>query len=71
LANSAELTPMKAPASNHFALDLGVDREDVVGALDAFVDGGERYVDLGEVNGLISNNPYLLGPTLGTGTRRR
>lgn len=118
---------------NHFALDLGVDREDVVGALDAFVDGGERYVDLGEVNGrvfvnnvslgvyatavsqdqyreaklktlldtltdtlgadgkaaelrwldsagaeqtstalmLISNNTYLLGPTLGSGTRPR
>lgn len=118
---------------NHFALDLGVDREDVVGALDAFVDGGQRYVDLGEVNGrvfvnnvslgvyaeavsqdqyresklrtlldtltetlgpegeaselrwvdadgvdqastalvLVSNNPYLLGPTLGSGTRPR
>lgn len=119
---------------NHFALDLGVDREDVIGALDAFsVDGGERYVDLGEVNGrvfvnnvslgiyaeavsqeqyresklrtlletlsetlgpegeanelrwvdsdgvdqsstalvLISNNAYLLGPTLGSGTRPR
>ena len=119
---------------NHFALDLGVDREDVVGALEAFVDGGERYVDLGEVNGqglrqqrlarrlrrggqpgrlprgeaadaarhadrtrsgptarpascagptptaptqvstaliLVSNNPYLLGPTLGSGTRPR
>jgi diacylglycerol kinase family enzyme len=118
---------------NHFALDLGVDREDVVGALDAFVDGGERYVDLAEVNGrvfvnnvslgvyaaavgqeryraaklrtlvdtlaealgpeskphelrwrdgegaaqastalvLVSNNVYLLGPTLGSGTRPR
>jgi hypothetical protein len=118
---------------NHFALDLGVDREDVVGALDAFSDGGERYVDLGEVNGrvfvnnvslgvyaeavsqdgyreaklqtlldtltdtlgpggeanelrwtdpdgagrvstaliLISNNPYRLGPTIGSGTRPR
>jgi hypothetical protein len=118
---------------NHFALDLGVDRDDVVGALDAFVDGGERYVDLGEVNGkvfvnsvslgvyaeavsqdgyreaklqtlldtltdtlgpegetnelrwidpegaarqstaliLISNNPYRLGPTIGSGTRPR
>jgi diacylglycerol kinase family enzyme len=118
---------------NHFALDLGVDREDVVGALDALVDGGERYVDLGEVNGrvfvnnvslgvyaeavsqdgyrgaklrtlldtlaetlgpesqpvalhwtdpegteqastalvLVSNNRYLLGPTLGSGTRPR
>jgi diacylglycerol kinase family enzyme len=118
---------------NHFALDLGVDREDVVGALDAFADGGERQVDLGEVNGhvfvnnvslgvyaravnreryreaklrtlletvadtlgpegeadelrwvdpdgavqtstalmLVSNNPYVLGPTLGSGTRPR
>jgi len=118
---------------NHFALDLGVDREDDVGALDALLDGGERQVDLGEVNGrvfvnnvslgvyaeavgqdayraaklrtlldtlaaslgpdgdanelrwldpdgaeqrstaliLVSNNPYLLGPTLGSGTRPR
>jgi diacylglycerol kinase family enzyme len=118
---------------NHFALDLGVDRDDVIGALDAFVEGGERYVDLGEVNGrvfvnnvslgvyaeavgqeryraaklqtlldtlsetlgpdgeaqelrwssgdgverrstalvLVSNNAYLLGPTLGSGTRPR
>ena len=31
-----------AGTRNHFALDLGVDRDDVVGALDAFVDGGER-----------------------------
>ncbi len=122
-----------AGTRNHFALDLGVDRDDVVGALDAFVDGGERLVDLGEVNGrvfvnnvslgvyaeavshagyreaklrtlletipdtlgpdgsprelrwadpggdvqrsaammLVSNNPYLLGPTPGSGTRPR
>jgi hypothetical protein len=46
---------------NHFALDLGVDREDVVGALDAFVDGGERYVDLGEVNGHVFVNNVSLG----------
>ena len=31
-----------AGTRNHFALDLGVDRDDVVGALDAFVDGTER-----------------------------
>jgi diacylglycerol kinase family enzyme len=122
-----------AGTRNHFALDLGVDRDDVVGALDAFVSGGERLVDLAEVNGrvfvnnvslgvyaeavgqdgyraaklrtlldtlsetlgpggepqelrwrdpagaeqvstalvLVSNNPYLLGPTLGSGTRPR
>ena len=122
-----------AGTRNHFALDLGVDRDDVVGALDAFVDGGERRVDLAEVNGrvfvnnvslgvyaegvqreeyrdaklrtlldtvpdvlgpegkpldltftgpdggtqrsgaaiLVSNNPYRLGPSLGSGTRPR
>ena len=46
---------------NHFALDLGVDREDVVGALDAFVDGGERVVDLAEVNGQVFVNNVSLG----------
>ena len=30
-----------AGTRNHFALDLGVDRDDVVGALDAFVNGGD------------------------------
>jgi diacylglycerol kinase family enzyme len=123
-----------AGTRNHFALDLGVDREDVIGALAALGDGaGECYVDLGEVNGrvfvnnvslgvyaqavskegyreaklrtlldtladalgpegephelrwsadggppqsshalvLVSNNPYRLGPTLGSGTRPR
>ena len=46
---------------NHFALDLGVDREDVVGALDALVDGGERVVDLAEVNGRVFVNNVSLG----------
>jgi len=46
---------------NHFALDLGVDRDDVVGALDAFVDGGERTVDLAEVNGRVFVNNVSLG----------
>jgi diacylglycerol kinase family enzyme len=50
-----------AGTRNHFALDLGVDREDVVGALDAFVDGGERRVDLAEVNGLVFVNNVSLG----------
>jgi diacylglycerol kinase family enzyme len=46
---------------NHFALDLGVDRDDVVGALDAFVNGGERQVDLAEVNGRVFVNNVSLG----------
>ena len=46
---------------NHFALDLGVDRNDAIGALDAFVDGGERRVDLAEVNGRVFVNNVSLG----------
>ena len=51
-----------AGTRNHFALDLGVDRDDVVGALDAFVDGGEHLVDLGEVNGRVFVNNVSMGP---------
>jgi diacylglycerol kinase family enzyme len=50
-----------AGTRNHFALDLGVDRDDVVGALDAFVHGGERRVDLGDVNGRVFVNNVSLG----------
>lgn len=50
-----------AGTRNHFALDLGVDRDDVAGALDAFTDGGERRVDLAEVNGRVFVNNVSLG----------
>jgi diacylglycerol kinase family enzyme len=50
-----------AGTRNHFALDLGVDTDDVVGALDAFVDGSERLVDVGEVNGRVFVNNVSLG----------
>ena len=50
-----------AGTRNHFALDLGVDRDDVVGALDAFVDGSERRIDLAEVNGRVFVNNVSLG----------
>jgi diacylglycerol kinase family enzyme len=52
---------ISAGTRNHFALDLGVDRDDVVGGLDAFVDGGERRVDLAEVNGRVFVNNVSLG----------
>jgi diacylglycerol kinase family enzyme len=63
LAAEADLPYACIPAGtrNHFALDLGVDRDDVVGALDAFVDGGERVVDLAEVNGRVFVNNVSLG----------
>jgi diacylglycerol kinase family enzyme len=50
-----------AGTRNHFALDLGVDRDDVVGALDAFVSGGERVIDLAEVNDRVFVNNVSLG----------
>jgi diacylglycerol kinase family enzyme len=50
-----------AGTRNHFALDLGVDRHDVVGALDAFAGGGEKRVDLAEVNGRVFVNNVSLG----------
>jgi diacylglycerol kinase family enzyme len=46
---------------NHFALDLGLDRDDVVGALDAFTDGVERRIDLASVNNRIFVNNASLG----------
>jgi diacylglycerol kinase family enzyme len=50
-----------AGTRNHFALDLGLDRDAVVGALDAFADGVERPVDLATVNGRIFVNNATLG----------
>ena len=50
-----------AGTRNHFALDLGLDREDVVGALDAFADGVEHRVDLAEVNGRVFVNNATCG----------
>jgi diacylglycerol kinase family enzyme len=50
-----------AGTRNHFALDLGVDRHDLVGALEAFTDGVERLIDVGSVNGRLVLNNVSLG----------
>lgn len=50
-----------AGTRNHFALDLGLDRDQVVTALDAYTDGCERAVDLAEVNGRVFVNNASLG----------
>jgi diacylglycerol kinase family enzyme len=50
-----------AGTRNHFALDLGVDRNDLVGALDAFTNGIERRIDMAEVNGRVFVNNVSLG----------
>ncbi len=50
-----------AGTRNHFALDLGMDRADVVGALDAYTDGIDRRIDLAEVNGRTFVNNASMG----------
>jgi diacylglycerol kinase family enzyme len=50
-----------AGTRNHLAMDLGLDRDDVVGALDAFGEAVERPVDLGDVNGRVFVNNVSLG----------
>jgi diacylglycerol kinase family enzyme len=42
---------ISAGTRNHFALDLGLDREDPTGCLDALRDGVELHIDLGKING--------------------
>jgi diacylglycerol kinase family enzyme len=45
---------------NHFARDLGLDRDDALGALDAF-SGVERRIDVGRVNDELFLNNVTLG----------
>jgi diacylglycerol kinase family enzyme len=46
---------------NHFARDIGLDRDDPIAALDAFGGGRERRVDVGRVNGRTFLNNVSLG----------
>lgn len=46
---------------NHFARDLGLDRDDPVGALDALVDGEERLIDVGRAGDRLFLNNVSLG----------
>lgn len=50
-----------AGTRNHFALDLGIDRNAPVAALDAFGPAREATIDLGEVNGEVFVNNVSLG----------
>lgn len=50
-----------AGTRNHFALDIGLDRDDVVGALDAYGEARERSIDLADVNGRVFVNNVSLG----------
>jgi diacylglycerol kinase family enzyme len=50
-----------AGTRNHLALDLGLDRNDLVGALDAYGEAVERPMDLGDANGHVFVNNVSLG----------
>ncbi|MFL6044367.1 MAG: diacylglycerol/lipid kinase family protein [Propionibacteriaceae bacterium] len=55
------LVVVPAGTRNHFALDLGLDRADVPGSLNAFEDGVDTVVDLAEVNGRVFVNNASMG----------
>jgi diacylglycerol kinase family enzyme len=61
LAHGLPFVCVPAGTRNHFALDLGVDRRDLIGSLDAFTDGLERRIDVAEVNGRLFLNNVSLG----------
>jgi diacylglycerol kinase family enzyme len=63
VAAEMDLPMVVVPAGtrNHLALDLGLDRDDVVGALDAYGDALERTLDLADVNGHVFVNNVSLG----------
>ena len=50
-----------AGTRNHFALDIGVNRSDLIGSLDAFTDGVDRLIDVGEVGPYMFLNNVSLG----------
>jgi diacylglycerol kinase family enzyme len=52
---------LPAGTRNHFALDLGIARHDLIGALDAFTEALERRIDMAEING----RPFLNNVSLG------
>jgi diacylglycerol kinase family enzyme len=60
-AHEISFACVPAGTRNHFALDVGVDRRDVTGALDAFTRGLERRIDTAEVNGRMFLNNVSLG----------
>jgi diacylglycerol kinase family enzyme len=61
LAHELPFVCVPAGTRNHFALDVGVDRADLVGSLDAFTRGVERRIDVAEVNGRLFLNNVSLG----------
>ena len=60
-AHDVPFVCVPAGTRNHFAADIGIDRSDVVGALDAFDHAEERRIDMASVNGRVYLNTASLG----------
>ena len=60
-AHGVPFVCVPAGTRNHFARDLGLDPQDLVGALDAYADALEGPIDLGDVNGRAFLNNVSLG----------
>ena len=61
VAHGLPFVCVPAGTRNHFALDLGIDRGNLIGSLDAFTNGIDRRVDVAEVNGRLFLNNVSLG----------
>jgi diacylglycerol kinase family enzyme len=60
-AHGVPFVCIPAGTRNHFARDVGVARQDLIGSLGAFTDGVERRIDLGEVDGRVFLNNVSFG----------
>jgi diacylglycerol kinase family enzyme len=60
-AHQVPFVCVPAGTRNHLALDLGLDRRDVAGALDGFTDRVERSIDIAYVNNRAFVNNVSLG----------
>ncbi|MBO3751945.1 hypothetical protein J5X84_38245 [Streptosporangiaceae bacterium NEAU-GS5] len=61
MAHDLGFVCIPAGTRNHLAMDLGLDRDNVPGALDAFGEALERRIDLGLVNDRIFVNNAAIG----------
>jgi diacylglycerol kinase family enzyme len=60
-AHDVAFVCVPAGTRNHLAMDLGLDRDDVVAALDAFGEAVERRIDLGLVDERVFANNATMG----------
>jgi len=61
MAHGIAYVCIPAGTRNHLALDIGLDRDDVVGALDAFGPATERRIDLARIGDRVFVNNASLG----------